>query len=164
MYSERVRRMIDSGKELGFEVVGNDGSNHIVLRHTESGETTRIASSPGDYRGDKNAIALMQRISGKRLERHSHRKGRRPQRMAGYTKTVRTPSAESWSRRINELLEEHNRHWLKLQVILMPPLTNTDKNEALWLLRRLGEIETFLTELRQPLPEGNTTTMKRGLK
>ena len=164
MYSERVRRMIASGKELGFEVVGNDGSNHIVLRHTETGETTRIASTPGDYRGDKNAIAVMQRISGKKLERHARRKGRRPQKMAGYTETVRTPSAASWSRRIEELMREHKEHWLKLQVILMPPLTNSDKNEALWLLRRLGEIETFLTELRQPLPEANTTTMKRGLK
>lgn len=163
MYSERVRRMIESGKELGFVVDGNDGSNHIVLRHAETGDKVRIASTPGDYRGDKNAVAMMQRISGKKLERHAHRRGRRPQRMAGYTQTVRTESAARWSRTIEERLAEHKEHWLKLQVLMMPPFTNTDKNHAMWLIRRLDEIETFLKELNQPLPEGNTQTLKRGL-
>lgn len=163
MYSERVRRMIKAGEELGFEVVGNDGSNHIVLKHTDSGETTRIASTPGDYRGDKNAIAMMQRISGQKLHRHSKRRGRRPQRMAGFTETVRTASAASWSRRIEELISEHKEHWIKLQVLMMPPFTNSDKNHAMWLIRRLGEIETFLDELKQPLPPENTQTLKRGI-
>ena len=161
---ERVDRLINTAKELGFEDDGLDGRGHIVLRHVESGEITRIAASPGDYRGDKNALAYMERVSGKKLERHAHRRSRKANKMPGYIQTYRTPSAESWSRRINELITEHKEHWIKLQVVLMPPFSNSDKNEALWLLRRLGEIETFLTELNQPLPEGNTTNMKRGLK
>lgn len=160
---ERVDRMVAKAKELGFENQGFDGRGHIVLKHVESGETTRIAASPGDFRGDKNALAHMERVSGKKLERHANRRSRKKNQIAGYSKTVRTPSAAAWSDRINELIREHKDHWLALQILMMPPFTNTDKNHAMWLIRRLDQIETFLKELNQPLPEGNTQSLKRGL-
>lgn len=154
----RSRQLLEQAQLLGFVADDQlDGSGHIVLRHPNG--VTRIASSPSDHRGDKNAIANMERIAGRKLPRPKSGRHRKGVRMAGYTQTVRTPSAESWSRRIDELNTEHHDLMLELIVLSTGESTHGQRNEALKCLRRLIEIEEILVELNQPLPEQNTHTL-----
>lgn len=60
---QRTRDLIEYGKLCGFSLQGTDGSEHYVLRHP-NGERVRLASTPGDYGGDRYAKALMRRLSG----------------------------------------------------------------------------------------------------
>lgn len=59
----RVRELIDYAALCGFTLDGTDGHGHYRLVH-ENGGVVRVASTPGDYRGDDNCKALMRRVSG----------------------------------------------------------------------------------------------------
>lgn len=75
--NKRSKALIEYGKACGFTVDGQDGNEHYTLRHP-NGSTVRVASTPGDYRGDRNTEAEMRRKSGvtpPRPRSGSYRKG-----------------------------------------------------------------------------------------
>lgn len=80
----RVRDLIDYAALCGFTLDGTDGQGHYCLVHP-NGASTRIAATPGDFRGDKNARATMRRLSGvtpPRPRAGHYRKGERRERFS----------------------------------------------------------------------------------
>lgn len=102
----RVRELIDYARQCGFELDGLDGNGHYVLTHA-NGSTVRLPSSPGDYRGDRNACAEMRRKSGvtpPRARAGKHRKAIPLQPFIPTDERVESVSAQ-WAR----LAREHRR-------------------------------------------------------
>lgn len=62
---------------LGFKFAGYDGSGHVVWAHP-NGARYSTPASPGEYRGVRNAVAALERLSGNKLPRVNHRRGRKP--------------------------------------------------------------------------------------
>lgn len=63
MSSASRRRDLDAeARKLGFEPVRLTGSGHIIYRNSKVKTSVVVASSAGDVRGPKNAIALMRRL------------------------------------------------------------------------------------------------------
>ncbi len=60
---KRTKELIEYGKLCGFVLESIDGNGHYLLRHP-NGSVHPVASTPGDYRGDRNAKATMRRLSG----------------------------------------------------------------------------------------------------
>lgn len=71
-----VREFIKKAELLGFTLrPGSNGGGHIVLDHPNGTYTS--ASTPGDYRGMRNALADLERVAGQKLPRPNHRKSRK---------------------------------------------------------------------------------------
>lgn len=71
-----VRELVQKAEQLGFRYAGVAPGGHIALVH-ENGQTYYTAASPSDYRGQKNAIAELERIAGRKLPRVNHRRSRK---------------------------------------------------------------------------------------
>lgn len=155
--SAEARRTIKLAEQIGFKYTGKrDNIGHLILEH-ENGTYT-ISNRPSDHRSHKNAIAVMERIAGKKTERVVRRKSRKPNQIAGYTRTFQTESSKRWSTRIDELLSEHKDLVLEFKIISMAEASRSEINRAMEIIRRLAQIEDFLTELQQPIPEMNIRT------
>lgn len=101
---KRTKALIDYGKLCGFEVDGVDGNEHYVLRHP-NGAVHRVASTPGDYRGDRNAEAAMRRLSGANPPRPKSGKYRRGVNVEAFKPTVERVDSLSHKRAL--LLKRH---------------------------------------------------------
>lgn len=86
----RVRELIAYATQCGFTRDGVDGNGHILLIHP-NGARCRIASTPGDYRGDDNARAEMRRLSGVTPPRPNAGRFRHAGRRQGYKMPVPKP-------------------------------------------------------------------------
>lgn len=74
---KRSRELIQIGLSLGFELLPEqDSRGHWVLVHP-NGRRVSVSSTPSERRGDRNAVAQMERASTVKLER-PHRRGDKP--------------------------------------------------------------------------------------
>ena len=80
----RTRELVSYGQACGFALDGVDGNGHHILRHP-NGAVVRLASTPGEYRGDDNARAEMRRKSGVTPPRHNSDKYRKGVRSSGFS-------------------------------------------------------------------------------
>ena len=93
---KRTKALIEYGKLCGFELEGIDGNEHYVLRHS-NGAVHRVAGTPGDYRGDRNAEATMRRLSGvtpPRPNSGKYRRGVRAEKFVPATERVESRSSQ----------------------------------------------------------------------
>ena len=74
--NSQSREVVALAERLGFTFDGYDGSGHLVLSLPD-GTRTSIPATPGEYRGRKNAIATLERLSGRKLPRANHRRSRK---------------------------------------------------------------------------------------
>ena len=65
-----------AAKKLGYKFAGYDGSGHIVWAHP-NGARYSTAATPSEWRGVRNAIAALERLSGRKIARPNHRRGRK---------------------------------------------------------------------------------------
>ena len=63
---KEARETIKLARQIGWEHVGYTGSGHLLLQH-ENGKKYSIASSPGDNRNRKNALAMLERLAGRKI-------------------------------------------------------------------------------------------------
>lgn len=100
----RTRELIAYGEACGFRLDGLDGMNHYRLTHP-NGAVYRIPSTPGDYRGDKNAQADMRRLSGVTPPRPHSGRYKRGVRLDRYKPTEERTDSKSW--RLQGLQDKH---------------------------------------------------------
>lgn len=74
--NRQAREIVDLAHALGFTFEGYDGSGHVVLSLSD-GTRTSIPATPSEYRGRKNSIAALERLSGRKLPRAKHRRSRK---------------------------------------------------------------------------------------
>lgn len=110
-----LREFCDRVTPLGFAFDGYTGTGHPRFVHNESGAVVTASLTPSDFRSERNCLADMERISGRKLARDNagHYKVRRVQRSdfrktAGEVETAAevdalVATAESMRRRFHEL-------------------------------------------------------------
>jgi hypothetical protein len=70
--SKEARELILIAKELGWHPAGYSGTGHPRLIH-ENGAKITIAATPGDRRNRANSLAMLERLSGRKLDRQNRR-------------------------------------------------------------------------------------------
>lgn len=74
-----LREFLADAKKLGFVPDGTNGNGHVRLVNHDTGARYNAPSTPSDWRSVRNAIATLERISGRKLPRqhagkhHHHR-------------------------------------------------------------------------------------------
>ena len=71
--SKEAREIIALARTIGWREGGFSGSGHPVLIH-ENGSKVSIAATPGDRRNRANAIAMLEKLAGRKLETNSRRR------------------------------------------------------------------------------------------
>lgn len=64
--SKEAREIIVIARQLGWAHVGFTGSGHPKLIH-ENGARYTIAATPSDRRNRANALAMLERLAGRKL-------------------------------------------------------------------------------------------------
>lgn len=90
-----AREMVEVAQRLGFTLTGTDGRGHLALVHT-NGETVHIPSTPSEYRGRKNTIAQLERVSGQRLPRANHRRSHKKVQGSGFDPSAAALECAAW--------------------------------------------------------------------
>lgn len=65
-----------AAKALGFKFAGYDGGGHLVWAHP-NGARYSTPATPSEYRGVRNSIAALERLSGQKIDRPNHRRSRK---------------------------------------------------------------------------------------
>lgn len=68
--SNNRQKFLKSAEQLGFILIGYTGRGHLRLHNPDIGVHYFAAYSPSDWRAGRNAIAAMQRLSGRKLPRN----------------------------------------------------------------------------------------------
>jgi hypothetical protein len=119
--SSYLRDLLDQAEKLGFTAVGRTGNGHVRLRNNAIGADYSAAFSPSDQRSLRNAIAQLERLSGRKLPRdnsgkHRHRRQSQldttlspAEQQASELVAALIAEAESVRRRIGQLAAEPTR-------------------------------------------------------
>lgn len=139
--------MLAKAERLGFRFVGHDGRNHLRLVH-ENGEYS-IANTPSDWRTRANELAALERIAGRKLERHHHRRSRKNITMSGFSVTG-THTDGAVAARIAELNDIHEAQRIEWEALIANP-TRDAALRARDLLHQIARVEADLERLHQPV-------------
>lgn len=71
--SKEAREIILMARTIGWREAGFSGSGHPVLVH-ENGARVSIAATPGDRRNRANALSMLEKLAGRRIEPNSPRR------------------------------------------------------------------------------------------
>jgi hypothetical protein len=129
-------------KLLGFTLDGHTGRGHPRLRH-RSGGTVTIARTPSDYRSTRNALATLERLSGRKLPRQSngkHRHRRQPQ-----LDTALSPAEKQASEQVDALVAEADSLRHRFAELAAAP-TRGAAIEARRVLSRYGHLRRLLAQ------------------
>lgn len=64
--SKEAREIVLLARQLGWECVGYTGGNHLKLVH-ENGSRYILAATPSSHRNKANALAILERLAGRKL-------------------------------------------------------------------------------------------------
>jgi hypothetical protein len=99
-----VREFLRDAELLGFSFIGFSGSNHLLFFNPDSGAHYSAACSPSDWRSRRNAIAQLERLSGRKLPRHKNGKHRHHRQTQ--LDTTLTPVEQRAAEKVAALVEE----------------------------------------------------------
>jgi len=89
-----AREIVELAQQLGFTVDHVTGSGHIRLVSPKGSVT--MASTPSEYRGRANTIAMLERVSGNKLPRVKHRRSRKAVKGSGFTLALAKAEQTQW--------------------------------------------------------------------
>lgn len=156
-HRKEVQELLDKAAKLGFEVDSEkSGRGHITLVHPR-GEYT-IASTPSDWRGEKNAVAAMERISGEKLARVSHRRSRKAVARTDFSidRAIQERNTKA-GETIDRLMNEHQQLIEKFKWYAQDgeDTSRTKIVKCMEIVKRMTEIEAVLKEFHQPVEAFN---------
>lgn len=148
------RELVELATQLGFTFIGYDGRGHIDLRHHNGGHVS-LPATPSEYRGRRNAIAQLERVSGQKLARTHHRRSHKSIKPSGFSVELACKERASWhvsnDSTIDELMTQrdelielaHTHAQRRGTLRAIPPLL--DRINAIeQRLRLMGQpVETF---------------------
>jgi hypothetical protein len=147
-----LRQFLNAAEQLGFEFVGYDGNNHLRLRNNETGDSYSTALTPSEYRSRRNALADLERISGRKLPRANagHYRGQRRRAMMD---TERSKAERQRGHEVEKLVTEaeelHQRFHQLAEVAVKDYAVIT---EARKVLLRYEDIRLILAESHRIIP------------
>lgn len=155
-HRKEVQELLDKAAVLGFEVdPERSGSGHITLVHPRGRYT--IASTPSDWRNEKNAVAHLEQISGKKLPRIKRRKSHKKDDHTDFSleRCVRERNERAGAV-IDRLMDEHAHLIEKFKYYARGGnASRTDIQKCLEITKRITEIEAVLKEFHQPVESFN---------
>jgi len=161
---KQVRELIEKAALIGWTCDGKqDGAGHFVLAH-ESGTTFPVPATPSDWRGEKNAIANLERLSGRKLPRVSHRKSHKAVERTGFDPSRARRETESWHDQHDGQIEKAHQVLdaarVRLSALKAEPCRNTIQNEGASLIRQIVRAEQILADFNQPFIPFDPTEME----
>lgn len=143
-----TRELLEIADSLGFTFEGYDGGGHIVLTLPD-GRRTSIAATPSEYRGRKNAIATLERLSGRTMPRANHRRSRKAFRPSGFS-VEGSKSDPAIGARIAQLNATHQAQRDEWAALCANP-SHANACRARALLSEIADTEDKLAQLHQPV-------------
>ncbi len=144
---------IAQAERLGFRLDGHTGDGHPRLRNGK-GDSVVIARTPSDFRSARNALATMERLSGRKLPRpHSghYRHRRQPQ-----LSTTLSPTEIQKSGEVDALVAEADSLRLRFADLAAAP-SRDSAVEARKVLTRHEHLRRRLAQLHHIIdPIGGT--------
>ena len=135
---------------LGFEFVGLQGSSHPRFYNADKNVYFTSALTPSDWRGEKNAVADMERLSGRKLPRPNAAHYKHKPRGSGFG-TVQS----SWERQMLGNLDSAmtDAEGIRTKIIdLFEEGSIQAANECRRLLARFQAIREFLADNGRHIP------------
>ena len=135
-------------EQLGFTFSGYDGSGHIVLTLPD-GRRSSIPATPSDWRGARNSLAGLERLSGRKVPRPNRKRSHKSFRPSGFS-IHGTRTDPEMTARVEELRachDEQRREWLDL--LAHPTRSSACRARALML--EIDATERSLRDLHQPV-------------
>lgn len=150
MSHNSFRNLLKSAHQLGFDFLEFDGNGHPKLKHRDTGDTVTVAYTPSDWRSHKNSIALLERISGRKLPRPKagHYRHTRVQSV----KLKRTRAEAKAADTVDRLLTETQALQQQWDRLVTEPSTRENADEARGVLARYDHLRTILAGYHRILP------------
>lgn len=82
----RFRKLLEIAHSLGFTDVGWRGNGHFRVSHPNGG-IYDLSGTPGDLRGDRNTVSVLEKIAGRKVPRSNAARYRHEARRSGFTST-----------------------------------------------------------------------------
>lgn len=148
-----VRELVAKAETIGWSCDGVlDGHGHYTLVH-ENGARFPIAATPSDVRSDKNAIASLERIAGRKTKRivrnRSHKKVERTDFDPAKASRANARWADRWGGDIEALHVKRDEQIAKMRELADNP-TRCSAVEAKKALAEISALEDQLTRFGQP--------------
>lgn len=136
--------------QLGFIFCGYTGTNHPKYYNSDADATVTTALTPSDYRGQKNALSDMERLSGRKL----------PRDKAGHHRWVKveslntslSPTERQCLQRVDELLDESEFLQDQWHILIAGPASRTAAAEARDVMERYEQVRRELESLHRIIP------------
>lgn len=149
----QARELLHQAKQLGFRFIETTGSGHLRLRHDDTGAEYIAPATGSDWRGNRNAISEMERLSGRKLVRpnaaHYRHTNRQPNNL-----TRRTDKEEAASRRARHLeakAAELQQLWDEA-ITSAPPISRAAAATARKVMQEYEEIRASLAKMHRVIP------------
>ena len=143
-----ARETVALAETLGFTFDGYDGRGHVVLALPD-GTRTSIPATPSEYRSQRNQIATLERLSGRKLPRHNHRRSRKASETTDFSldraRRESTAWHDRWGEQIDALTTERDGLIDRCRTLAREGRRDSlVKLPDLW--RRIADIETRLQD------------------
>jgi hypothetical protein len=144
-----LRHFLADAEQLGFHFTGYDGRNHVRLHNPDTGHHYSAAYTPSDWRSRRNAIAALERLSGRKLPRKKN--GKYQHRRQIQLVTELSPAEERACHQVAALLEEAGSVRRRIDYLT----TKTTRDAAAEMRRALakyGHLRHRLEQLHHAIP------------
>lgn len=147
----RFRDFCEKAERLGFAYEGQLGSGHLRFRNADLDITYTTSQTPSDWRAERNAIAAMERLAGRKLERPKAARYRH--RRVTQLDTHRSAREELDSRAVNHLLSEADSLVAELTSLVKAPPSRDIAEKARTVIARYNEVRDIAeTTYRRIIP------------
>jgi hypothetical protein len=148
-----LREFLRDAAQLGFVAVGRDGAGHVRLHNPDTGHRYSAAYTPSDWRSHRNAIATLERLSGRKLPRQRNGKHRH-RKVSQLLDTTLSPAERRASDQVAALLEEADSVHRRIKY-LADEQTRNAAGEMRRALAKYGHLRDRLEALHHSIPPVN---------
>jgi len=144
-----LRQFLHDAQQLGFVFAGYSGGNHVRLHNPDTGDHYSAAYTPSDWRSRRNAIATLERLSGRKLPRQ--RNGKHQHRKVSQLDTTLSPAERRASDQVAALVEEAESVHRRIKY-LASKQTRDAAAEMRRALAKYGHLRRRLEQLHRIIP------------
>jgi hypothetical protein len=145
-----LRQFLRDAEQLGFAFAGYTGSNHLRLYSADTGHRYVAAFTPSDWRSNRNAIAAMERLSGRKLPRQ--RSGKPRHHKQTQLNTALSQAEQRTSAQVAALVEEAGALRRQIDHLMAARPTRAAATEARQALTKYENLRSRLGRLHHVIP------------
>lgn len=166
-----LKNVIRKAFENGWQLGEMSGTTHARIVWPASGEHIAFGTTISDRNAYKTILRRIETIQGFDLfPKHKSRRSKKKFEMSDFHKTFTTESQifsrtrdEALGKRVTQLLKEHKNLTLEFRILGIEPVSNSDINQAMRIVRRIAAIEETLVEMDVSFDQQIDATIEREL-